>query len=130
MNLTSEDMNQHSPLVQQAMGLHNASISEMRKARILEIRKRFEKHERDTANPAITASALCENVIHLLNHLKLHKNDMTAFIKLRRFLTKRRKYMRYLKRVDFNAYSFIVKYYGILDIDDAMHKSNKRMLRI
>ncbi len=26
------------PLVQQAMGLHNASINEMRKARILEIR--------------------------------------------------------------------------------------------
>ena len=123
-------MSHHTPLVQQAMGLHNASICEMRKARILEIRRRFAKHERDTANPAITASVLCENVIHLLNHLKLHKNDMSALIKLKHFLTKRRKFMRYLKHKDPNAYCFIVKYYGIKDIDDSMAKSFKRMLRI
>ena len=123
-------MAQHSPLVQQAMSLHNASIGELRKARILEIRRRFAKHERDTANPAITASVLCENIIHLLNHIKLHKNDMTAFIKLRHFLTKRRKYLRYLKHKDFQAYAFIVKYYGITDVDDANAKNFKRMLRI
>ena len=128
--MKSEEMSYHSPLVQQAMGLHNASIGEMRKARILEIRRRFSKHERDTASPAITASVLCENVIHNLNHLKLHKNDMSAFIKLKHYLTKRRKYLRYLKHKDPNAYCFIVKYYGIKDIDDAMAKSFKRMLRI
>ena len=128
--MTSEEMSQHTPLVQQAMGLHNASIVEMRKARILEIRRRFGKHERDTADPAITASVLCENVIHLLNHIKLHKNDMSAFIKLKTYLTKRRKYIRYLKHKDFQAYAFIVKYYGIRDIQDANAKSFKRMLRI
>ena len=128
--MSSKEMSQHTPLVQQAMGLHNASIGEMRKARVLEIRERFGKHERDTANPGITASVLCENVIHLLNHIKLHKNDMSAFIKLKHFLTKRRKYLRYLKRKDFQAYAFIVKYYGIKDIDDANAKSFKRMLRI
>lgn len=128
--MSSQEMSKHTPLVKQAMGLHNASINEMRKARILEIRSRFAKHERDTANPAITASVLCENVIHLLNHIKQHKKDMSAFIKLKEFLTKRRKYLRYLKRKDFQGYAFIVKYYGIKDIEDANAKSFKRMLRI
>jgi small subunit ribosomal protein S15 len=128
--MSREEMNKHTPLVQQAMGLHNASINEMRKARVLEIRARFGKHERDTANPGITASVLCENVIHLLNHIKKHKKDMSAFIKLKHFLTKRRKYLRYLKHKDFQAYCFIVKYYGINDIEDANAKSFKRMLRI
>jgi small subunit ribosomal protein S15 len=127
--MNSDEMKIHSPLVQQAMGLHNASIGEMRKARILEIRRRFGRHERDTANPAITASVLCEDVIHLLNHIKLHKRDMCAFIKLRRYLAKRRNFLKYLKTKDFQAYGFLIKYYGLKDIDDANARGFKRMLR-
>lgn len=127
--MTSEEMQKHTPLVQQAMGLHNASIGEMRAARVLEIRRRFGRHERDTASAAITASVLCENVIHLLNHIKLHKRDMCAFIKLRRYLAIRRNSLKYLKRKDFQAYSFVIKYYGLKDLDDSNHKEFKRMLR-
>lgn len=46
---------------------------------------------------------------------------------LQKFLTKRRRYMLYLKRKDFNAYSYIIKYYGMKDYDDSMHKSFKKM---
>ena len=52
---------------------------------------------------------------------------MTAFINLQKFLTKRRRYMLYLKRTDFNAYSYIIKYYGMKDFDDSMHKTFKKM---
>jgi len=90
LGLTNEDMKQHTSLVQQAMGLHNASIAELRKARLLEIRARFGYHERDTASPGITASVLCEDVVHLLNHLKIHKKDTTAFLKLREAVHKRK----------------------------------------
>jgi hypothetical protein len=50
---------------------------------------------------------------------------MTAFMKLQKYLTKRRKYMIYLKRKDFNSYSYVIKYYGLKDFDDAMHKTFK-----
>lgn len=55
---------------------------------------------------------------------------MTAFMKLQKFLTKRRKYLLYLKRKDFNSYSYVIKYYGIKDFDDSMHKENLRMKRL
>jgi hypothetical protein len=51
---------------------------------------------------------------------------MTAFIKLQRYLAKRRKYLLYLKRTDFNSYSYIIKYYGLKDFDSAQHKIFKR----
>ncbi len=35
--------------------------------------------------------------------------------------------MLYLKRTDFNAYSYIIKYYGMKDFDDSMHRTFKRM---
>lgn len=52
---------------------------------------------------------------------------MTAVGNLQKFLTKRRRYMLFLKRVDFNAYSYIIKYYGMKDFDDSMHKTFKRI---
>jgi hypothetical protein len=39
MGLTSEEMSHHSPLVQRAFSLDNASIEEFRKARMMEVRK-------------------------------------------------------------------------------------------
>jgi len=59
--------------------------------------------------------------------MKKSKKDMTAVMKLQKFLTKRRRYMLYLKRTDFNAYSYIIKYYGMKDYDDSMHKTFKKM---
>lgn len=118
-------MNQHHPLVQRALSLDNASIGEFKKARMLEIRKIFSRHERDTATPPITACALCEKVLALLTHIKKNKKDVTAYIKLQTYLTKRRKYLLYLKRTDFNSYSYVIKYYGIKDFEDHQHKNFK-----
>lgn len=39
MNLTSEDLKSHSPLVQRAMSLENANVHEFHKARMQEVRK-------------------------------------------------------------------------------------------
>ena len=128
MGMTEEDMKQHHPLVQRALSLDNASIGEFKKARMLEIRQIFGRHERDTATPPVTACALCENVLALLSHIKKNKGDMTAYIKLQKYLTKRRKYLLYLKRTDFNSYSYVIKYYGLKDYDDHQHKTFKRML--
>ncbi len=126
MGLTSETMKHHHPLVQKAMSLDNASIPEFRKARMLQIRKIFGHHERDSATPAITACALCEKTLALLSHIKKNKKDMTAYIKLQKYLTKRRKYLLYLKRKDFNSYSYVIKYYGLSDYEDHMHKDFKK----
>jgi ribosomal protein S15 len=130
MGLTQEDMKHHHPLVQRALSLDNASIGEFKKARMLEIRKIFGTHERDTATPPITACALCENVLALLSHIKKNKSDMSAFIKLQKYLTKRRKYLLYLKRTDFNSYSYVIKYYGIKDYPDAQHKNFKTRVEV
>jgi ribosomal protein S15 len=130
MGLTGEDMKEHSEPVKRALDLNNASISEFRKARMLEIRKIFGKHERDCASPPITACALCEEVLNLLTHIQRHKSDMSAFIRLQKFLTKRRKYLLYLKRTDFNSYSYVIKYYGLKDFDESMHKDHLRGTRL
>jgi len=129
MGLDKEDVEKHSPLVQRAMSLNNASIGELYKARMREIRKIFGRHERDTASPAITACAMCEQVLALLEHLRKNKQDISAYIKLQQFLTKRRKYLMYLKRKDTNSYYYVIKYYGVKDFEYANHKEFKNFMK-
>jgi len=129
MGLNKEEAQKHSPLIQRMLSLENANIDELRKARMREIRKIFGTHERDTATPAITACAKSERILALLEHLKKNKQDMSAYIKLQSLVTKRRRYLMYLKRKDYNSYFYVIKYYGIKDIDFASHKEFKNFTR-
>ena len=127
--LASEDLANHSDLVKRAMSIDNASIGEFRQARMLEIRKLFARHERDTASPPIMACALNEKVLHMVSHLKTHPNDTTTKLMLSKISTKRRKYMMYLKRIDYNTYAYILKYYGLKDFPDTSKRVDMHLLR-
>lgn len=129
MGLNKEEAEKHSPLIQRMLSLDNANIAEIAQARMREIRKIFGKHERDTASPAITACAKSEQILAVLEHLKNNKQDMTAYIKLQEMITKRRRYLLYLKRKDFNSYFYVIKYYGIKDVDHAGHREFKNFIR-
>jgi small subunit ribosomal protein S15 len=130
MGLDREEAEKHSPLIQRMLSLNNANQEEIAKARMREIRKIFGRHERDTASPAITACAKSEQILALLDHLRKNKQDMSAYIKLQELITKRRKYLMYLKRTDFNSYFYVIKYYGIKDVDNASHKEFKNFIKI
>jgi len=130
MGLNREEVEKHSPLIQRMLSLNNANIEEKLQARMREIRKIFGRHDRDTASPAITACAKSERILALLEHLRENKQDMSAYIKLQELLTKRRKYLMYLKRRDYNSYFYVIKYYGIKDVDNANHKEYKNFKRV
>ena len=110
------------------MSIDNASIEEFRRARMLEIRKLFGKHERDTATPAVTACAMNENVVHIVAHLRKHPTDISAIINLKRVSAKRRKYMMYLKNIDYNTYAYILKYYGLKDFASINQKNDPHLI--
>lgn len=121
-NISEEDLIGHNDLLKRAMSIDNASIKEFRQARLIEIRKLFSKHERDTGSPAIQACALNEQVLHMVAHLKSHPNDTTSKLRLCKISTKRRRYMMYLKRQDYNTYAYILKYYGLKEFPDSKQR--------
>ncbi len=93
-----------------------------------EVIKIFGRHERDNASPAVTACAKSERILSVLEHLRRNKQDMCAYIKLQSLLAKRRKYLTYLKKKDYNAYYYVIKYYGIKDLDFADHRGHKNFI--
>ena len=54
----------------------------------------------------------------MVAHLRSNPTDKTSFIRLNKVATKRRKYMMYLKKLDYNTYAYILRYYGLKDFPE------------
>lgn len=127
--LTSEDLEGHDPLIKRAMSIDNASIGEFKKARMIEVRKLFGKHEKDTSSFALQACSLNERVYNMVAHLKAHPGDKRTKHALVSRLAKRRDAMMVLKEQDYNTYAYILKYYGIKDLPHSRSIVDKAYIR-
>ena len=54
----------------------------------------------------------------MVAHLKSNPTDKTSFIRLNHVATKRRRYMMYLRKHDYNTYAYILRYYGLKDFPE------------
>ena len=64
---------------------------------------------------------MCESILHLIIHVKNNRKDITAFIRLRKELQKRRKLLLYLKRNNYPGYREILAYFCLKDIQEPMY---------
>ncbi len=71
--------------------------------------KKFGKDEYDTGSATVQIALLTHRILELTEHLKLHKKDKHTRRGLVQLVSQRKKFMKYLVRIDAKAYMNIVK---------------------
>jgi small subunit ribosomal protein S15 len=79
------------------------------KEKIKEIIKKYGKNEKDTGSPEVQIAILTEEILNLAEHLRKHKQDKNSKRGLILKVAKRRKLLKYLKRISFERYKRLVK---------------------
>ena len=86
------------------------SLEKNQKQKILE---KFAQHDGDTGSPEVQIALLTERIKRLVDHLKLHKQDVHSRRGLLQMVNKRRRILVYLTRKDADRYKSIVSKVGL-----------------
>ncbi len=74
---------------------------------------RFKLHESDTGSPEVQVALLTDRILHLTEHLKIHKKDHHSRRGLLIMVGKRRRLLNYVKNKDVYRYRSIIKELGL-----------------
>ncbi|MDR2645948.1 MAG: 30S ribosomal protein S15 [Holosporaceae bacterium] len=74
-----------------------------------EIIERFAIHDEDTGSPGVQVAILTAKINHLGEHMNVHVKDFHSRRGLLAMVSKRRKLLDYLKRVNKEAYASLIK---------------------
>ena len=77
------------------------------------IRKKFERHEKDTGSSEVQVAILTKRIEHLTEHLKANKKDHSSRFGLIKMVNARRKLLDYLKREDEAKYKDLIAKLGL-----------------
>ena len=86
------------------------SLSKEEKQQLIEM---FRRHESDTGSPEVQIAILTGRINRLTEHLKQHKHDEHSRVGLLKLVSKRRRQLRYLARVDPQRYRAILERLGL-----------------
>lgn len=75
--------------------------------------KEYKKHEQDTGSPEVQIALLTGQIKELLSHLKKHPKDLHSKRGLLKMVSKRRKFLKFLKEESTRRYNAIVKKVGL-----------------
>ncbi len=98
-----ELMEQFSPLVQRTLSVTNAGKEQLRKYKIAQCLKRFQRFEGDTGSPACTVAAMTENLNAMQEHMQKHKGDKASQRRMELLIIKRKRYMMWFRKQNFNV---------------------------
>ncbi len=74
---------------------------------------RFKLHDADTGSPEVQIALLTDRILHLTEHLKIHKKDHHSRRGLLVMVGKRRRLLNYVKNKDVIRYRSIIKELGL-----------------
>jgi len=86
------------------------NIPEQKKSETI---NRFKIHESDTGSPEVQVALLTDRILHLTEHLKIHKKDHHSRRGLLIMVGKRRRLLNYVKDKDVYRYRSIIKELGL-----------------
>ena len=78
-----------------------------------EIIQHFRKGDEDTGSPEVQIALLTSRINHLTEHMKLHKKDYASRRGLLGMVSRRRRLLDYLRRVDPQRYLNVIGRLGI-----------------
>ena len=73
----------------------------------------YRLHETDTGSPEVQIAILSERIVHLTEHLKVHKGDHHTRRGLLKLVGQRRRLTNYLKKTDIERYRTVIAQLGI-----------------
>ncbi len=82
-------------------------------AKKTEVISRFRTHESDTGSPEVQIAILSERIGELTEHFKSHAKDHASRRGLLMLVSKRRRLLDYLKKVDADRYRDVIGKLGI-----------------
>ena len=75
--------------------------------------RKYRLHESDTGSPEVQIALLTDRIIHLTEHLKVHKKDHHSRRGLRMLVGQRRRLLDYVKNNDVERYRTIISELGL-----------------
>ena len=78
-----------------------------------EIMKEYAIKEGDTGSPEVQIALLTQRILHLTEHLKIHKKDFHTRRGLLKMVGQRRRFLQYLERKGFDRYKSIITKLGL-----------------
>ena len=86
------------------------SITTQRKAELI---KKYAQSKDDTGSPEVQVAVLSERIANLTEHFKTHKKDNHSRRGLLKMVSRRRRLLDYLKRVEEARYQALIKSLGL-----------------
>ncbi|RLD16836.1 MAG: 30S ribosomal protein S15 [Caldiserica bacterium] len=81
-----------------------------------EVIKKFQKHPQDTGSCEVQIAILTERIRNLTDHLKVHKKDVHSRYGLIKMVSRRKRLLKYLKKVEPEKYKKIIAELGLREI--------------
>jgi len=75
--------------------------------------KKYKIHDLDTGSPEVQIALLTEEIKRLVLHLKKHPKDFHSKRGLLKMVSKRRRFLSYLKEEDEKRYNSLIKKIGL-----------------
>ncbi len=78
-----------------------------------EIITKYKVHETDTGSPEVQVALLTDRIIHLTEHVKVHKKDHHTRRGLLMLVGQRRRLLNYLQKTDITRYRKLIESLGL-----------------
>jgi small subunit ribosomal protein S15 len=75
--------------------------------------EKYKLHNEDTGSPDVQIAILSEEIDKLQTHLKKHGKDVHSKRGLLKMVSKRRKFLNYLRDIDATRYAAVLKKIGL-----------------
>ena len=85
-------------------------LTTQEKAKLID---KYKLHEDDTGSPKVQIALLSEEIDRLQKHLKKHSKDIHSKRGLLKMVSKRRKFLNYLRDTNVNQYAQVAKQLGL-----------------
>ena len=73
----------------------------------------YRRHPSDTGSPEVQVAQLTARILHLTEHMKVHKKDFSTQRGLLKLVGQRRRLLDYLKRQDVERYQSLIASLGL-----------------
>lgn len=83
------------------------------KQNVADVVAKNQLHESDTGSPEVQISLFSKRILHLTEHMKVHKKDFHTRHGLLKLVGKRRRMLDYLKDRDIESYREVIKQLGL-----------------
>ena len=75
--------------------------------------KDYARTPTDTGSPEVQVAVLTERILNMSQHMKTHKKDLHSEVGLLRMVSRRRRLLKYLKRVAQDRYLALIGRLGL-----------------